>query len=353
MNISASLDPALRPALAALLRRAGRAPDAPVWPMAGGGGNNRVFRVETVPPLLLKLYFRHPLDQRDRLGAEFAFLRYATGAAGLRTLPEPVAADPEHGLGLYGFIEGRRLRPDEIGVNQINQALTLVEALNDPVARPAAAGLSTGSEACFSLAAHLATVDRRLERLARIEETSPEHRRARALLIHDLAPLWQTLRAGTLAGAARLGLAVETELTADQRCVSPSDFGFHNALAGADGRLLFLDFEYAGWDDPAKLVGDFFSQVEVPVPEGFRPGFADRLAARARDPLRERARFDLLLPVYRVKWITILLNDFLPAGAHRRRFAHHGQDETARLAAQLTKALDGLGRLTDHPDVRP
>ena len=48
-----------------------------------------------------------------------------------------------------------------------------------------------------------------------------------------------------------------TELPPGQWCISPSDFGFHNVLRRPGGHLVFLDFEHAGWDDPAKLFGDF------------------------------------------------------------------------------------------------
>ena len=37
-------------------------------------------------------------------------------------------------------------------------------------------------------------------------------------------------------------------------------------LAASDKKLRFLDFEYAGWDDPAKLIGDFFCQPAIPAP---------------------------------------------------------------------------------------
>jgi hypothetical protein len=152
-----------------------------------------------------------------------------------------------------------------------------------------------------------------------------------------------------LKAAANIGLSLDAELAMPDRCLSPSDFGFHNALATEDGQLAFLDFEYAGWDDPAKLVGDFFSQIAVPVPEAFYPAFAERLAASTTNPTWHRRRFDILLPVHRVKWITIFLNDFLPVGAERRRFAIHGEDEDARLATQLAKARKGVLRQQDGP----
>jgi thiamine kinase-like enzyme len=39
--------------------------------------------------------------------------------------------------------------------------------------------------------------------------------------------------------------------------VSPSDLGFHNILKYKK-KLYFYDFEYAGLDDPIKLICDFF-----------------------------------------------------------------------------------------------
>ena len=38
--------------------------------------------------------------------------------------------------------------------------------------------------------------------------------------------------------------------------LSPSDFGFHNAI-NYKGGIKFFDFEYFGWDDPVKLTCDF------------------------------------------------------------------------------------------------
>ena len=43
-----------------------------------GGANNRVYRVDgAAATVLLKVYFHDAEDQRDRLGAEFAFSRFA------------------------------------------------------------------------------------------------------------------------------------------------------------------------------------------------------------------------------------------------------------------------------------
>src|SRR5581483_1018773 len=65
-----------------------------------GGGNNRVYRLETAgKTLLLNLYFHHPGDSRDRFAAERAFYNFAW-QRGVRRTPEPIAWDAEARLGL-------------------------------------------------------------------------------------------------------------------------------------------------------------------------------------------------------------------------------------------------------------
>ena len=98
-------------------------------PLAGGS-NNRVFRADCERgPAVLKCYFRSPADPRDRLGAEFAFSRYAR-AAGVVSVPEPLASDPPSGLGLFEFVEGSH--PECATDSLISEAAGFVRAINSP-----------------------------------------------------------------------------------------------------------------------------------------------------------------------------------------------------------------------------
>jgi hypothetical protein len=100
---------------------------------------------------------------------------------------------------------------------------------------------------------------------------------------------------------------------------------------------MFLDFEYAGSDDPAKLASDFFCQPEIPVPPGLHATFIARMAEGFGLDDKGQARCRMLLDAYRIKWTCIILNDFLPVGAARRAFADAGA-WAARCAVQLAKA---------------
>jgi hypothetical protein len=316
-----------------LASKAGLAPPTTLQPLAGGK-NNRVMRVSLSDGgnAVLKLYHFDPRDTRDRLGAEWGFLEYVW-ERGVRQVPEPLACDREAHAGLYGFAPGRRLGEDEVDAGAVARATDFVAAINGVPRRPEA--LAPGSEACFSLAEHLATVERRVARLAMLDETAPYAKDAAALVSGRLKPLWDTVSQRIAAQAAEAGIAVDAAIA--RPCVSPSDFGYHNALFAQDGAATFIDFEYAGRDDPAKLVCDFFSQPEVPVSlEHFEPfvvAITGPLGLEAEDLWRCRA----LLPAYRLKWVCIILNEFLPVGASRRAFADAG-DREARARRQIARA---------------
>ena len=311
-----------------------------------GGANNRVYRVSgTQPPALLKAYFRGPGDSRDRLGAEFGFLRFASDR-GITGIPRAFACDPAAGVGLYEFVGGRLVRAQDVGEPEVRRAAAFVEDVNRGRHEPAARRLPTASEACFALREHLECVERRVDRLTGVSGATPLERRAKELVEDALVPTWRSVRATAEARSASLGVSLDALLPSERRCISPSDFGFHNALVSAGGELTFLDFEYAGWDDPAKLICDFFCQVAVPVGGEHLPAFAQRVIAAVGGDESDLARAELLLPVYRVKWCCIQLNDFTAAGRERRRFALGEADDSERQSNQLDDAALALRSLS-------
>jgi hypothetical protein len=333
-------------AIADLLRRAGI--DAQVKDVVPGayGGNNRIYKVETsAGDFAAKFYFRHAEDSRDRLAAEYAFLTYAMAVAPGLT-PRPVACSAEHGMALYEFIQGRRLGHEEIGVREVDSAIDFFQALNAKL--PASAfELPVASEACFSISDHLALISGRIDRLVALNPLSPIDVEG-ADFFRQIDQLWQEVSARIIDDARRRDLDIDAPL--ERRCISPSDFGFHNALVADDGRIRFLDFEYAGWDDPAKAAGDFFAQLAVPVPEEFFCRFLAGIAQGRPDARQITDRATLLRRAYKIKWCCIALNVFLPIHLARRRFADPDLDEAAVKTTQLERArqlLNSIHKMND------
>jgi len=304
-----------------------------------GGKNNRVFRITDRKgnDRILKLYHVSPTDSRDRLGVEWRFLAYAR-ARGIGSVPEPLAMDRGDHAALYTLKPGDKLRPGEVTTAHVEAALAFIIALNRG---PRNAGdMAPGSEACFSLADHLATVARRVARLRDLDRMAPHGAEAVALVEERLAPAWARCAEQI---AALPAIETARTLAPTERIVSPSDFGFHNALV-AGTKVSFIDFEYAGLDDPAKLVGDFFTVPEIPTPVASLESFIDGLEAGLSLGADFGRRARLLRDAYRIKWACIILNDFLAPDEARRAFALD-TDRAARCRAQLDKAAALLALL--------
>jgi hypothetical protein len=326
---------ALHAATAQLVRAAGLEGNCSLDRLPGGG-NNRVFRVNVNgSKALLKAYFQHPEDRRDRLGAEYAFCSFGW-ENGIRSLPRPLAQDRANHLGLYEFIEGRKLHAREVDEDAVRQALAFFVEVNRFKNLPAARALPVASEAYFTLGGHLECIERRLVLLKDSVPSSAVDREAAQFVRDQFAPAWNGVRAWIDRRSAALNLSLDAGIPQDDRSLSPSDFGLHNALLTGGSRLRFLDFEYAGWDDPAKMVCDLFCQVALPLPDGYFDMIVETVAANLSQPQRFRERVALLMPVYRVKWCCIVLNEFVRVGSRRRQFA--GTDPEENKLQQLKKA---------------
>jgi hypothetical protein len=163
------------------------------------------------------------------------------------------------------------------------------------------------------------------------------------MLQEELVPELETIVGWS---RARLGRSFDDELPLSLKTLSPSDFGFHNALRIAGGSIVFLDFEYFGWDDPVKLISDFLLHPAMALSPNLKRRFASSLSARFSGTTPITRRLEALYPLFGLKWCTILLNEFLPEHLLRRRFAAlSGGDDQESQATQLTKARNMLQRI--------
>lgn len=299
-------------------------------------GNNRLFVATAgAQRFVVKCYFTGQPEEQDRLDAEWRFLVYAD-QAGILTVPRPIGCDPRHRIGLYEFIAGRRLETAEITADHVRAAGQFIAALNGPDERPST-DLPPARESGFSLAEHMATLERRLERLSLIGQGTHADRAA-SELAGRMRAFWQEIRPRVIDAYLESGVNVDEPCPAKDRMLSPSDFGFHNALIQDDGRLVFIDFEYAGWDDVGKLVSDFFFQPAVPVDPAYFEVFTTPILSQVDDPERTRRRIAAVRPIFGLKWCCIMLNCFLPAMAARILYADPSRDPEQFKITQLKKA---------------
>lgn len=317
---------------------------------APGGGNNRVYRITAEDgPFALKFYPSQDEDPRDRLGQEFAALAFMA-ANGIGSVPKPIAHDPALRCGIYEWIDGAPVA--DPGEDDLRAMVDLAARLSDLGMAPGAGDLVAASAHCFSGAAAIRQLE---ERLQRLREAGRGKDALNRFLDGNYCPLVQPLtnRAQEIYGQA--GLHFDTDLLPEYRTLSPSDFGFHNALRrddGNNGSIIFLDFEYFGWDDPVKMISDAVwhpgSALNPALGSMFRKD-AGKIF-EVRDGNGFSARFDALHPLFGMIWCLILLNEFLPERWHRRVAAGNTADAERAQTRQLNAAKKLVQRISEICD---
>lgn len=303
------------------------------------GRNNVVARVDIArTALLAKLYFVHPRDPRDRLAAEFGMLSFLH-ARGVPSVPTPVAADPARHVALYEFIPGRPLARGDIQWDHVCQLSDFLAALWRERRHPDARALPPAAEAAFSLRDYVTHLERRFARIP-ATPSAPLDGAAWRLVQQHLRPAFAAAVSRLEREAARLGIDVARPLPPNARTLTPADHGFHNTLLTPNGRLVFLDFEYAGWDDPAQMAANACLQPEIPMPRAWQAPFFQRLHSALGADQTLALRLYLVYPLQLLKWSLILMNEFMPVDAARRAFAagHPRVSRSARLARVRRRA---------------
>lgn len=298
-----------------------------------GGINNRVFRCGEEPnQWVIKGYSPLELDQRDRMQAEIDFLRYSAQVTPNFT-PDLIHADPELRCVVLEYLEGKFF-PEGVPPpgEAIDTAMEFFRRLNaDPETARRFIKMDA-AEGFLSLTEHLDNVD---ERLGSMEcnhlpaEARPEAERLLAILKSELERICEIT-----ANQISSGEIVDS-ISSDSRCVSPSDFGFHNAIQTSTG-VCFFDFEFAGWDDPAKTSVDFLLQPRSKITCDLAR-FLDIFDSNLSNQILLRTKS--LIPILRLKWLCIILSILCPERLYKQLRMLHPKESLNHINNRIKSAI--------------
>jgi len=297
--------------------------------LAGGGGNSRIYRVEAEgKTYALKMYPKAGSDTRDRLGVEKKTLQLFE-KHGVGNVPRWLGERP--GYALLSWAEGSLAIAHT--PENIDQAADFIGEVKRLSSLAETQDFSPASEACISGEEILRQIERRLTRL---REVAPSEPALQLFLSTQFLPALKnaTAAAKTTYGAHGIGFDAPLE---KGLCLIPADFGFHNALQGPK-TLTFIDFEYFGWDDPAKLVADFLLHPAMKLSADDAACFRARMLDLFADDPHFSLRLKALTPLFALRWALILLNEFLPERWSGRAFARGESEWAAAKERQLAKA---------------
>ena len=335
--------------LADLLKKIGAGPIIEMQQL-GGGRNSQVFRVSCQGEnhYLAKFYFRHPSDSRDRLGNEFRAYEMLR-QHGMSCVLAPLGYDRQSNLALFEYLEGEPIRPEAVTQPLIDEVVRFIDSLKRIAHTGNINNVSPASEACFSIASLLSSIDHRLNSLAQAAQTASS---LRQFLKTELLPFRQRAGDGCRESCSRLGWDIEAELDLGLRTLSPSDFGFHNTIRRPDGSLAFVDFEYFGWDDPAKIIVDFLLHPAMQLSSIHKERFVDRTFQCFTNDVALKKRTELVYPLFGLKWCCILLNEFVPQHQSRRSFADMNEGTLTSIQTRQLKKAETLLKQLNYEFLR-
>jgi len=302
-----------------------------------GGGNSVVLCVEADGERwAIKSYPPYAPNQRDRLAAELMAYQFLNQHAVPAVPFVKTHCEKERWL-VMSWIEGAV--PQNYSADDVTQAIQFISSVANLNALPSALSLPQAAEACVSLSILFNQITQRFQRLQAVAE---EDSILKDFLEQDFYPVFKDFQQRASAGYAEKSIDPDAELPLHQRSLIPADFGFHNTIRDTAGQLYFFDFDYFGWDDPVKLLADILwhpkMQLSVLQKEQFIQGLSMVYQA---DPLF-LSRFYYTWPLFGLRWVLILLNEFIPAFWSNRQHADVYQDQEKAKKIQLKRAKDLL-----------
>jgi thiamine kinase-like enzyme len=281
-----------------------------------GGRNNALYRIRLADDtsLVAKRYFR---DDRRRLEREYDTL-CTVREWGFTDVPFPVARIDSLNIGVYSFVEGRKIAAAELSDDQLLAIAAHLAKLHGFSKTDASRSHPDAVMPAFSFADVYGLIDERMRPYLAADGAPLDARIARFLAETRVVPHIRDLLSDF---RRRVGDRFHRRIDPEHICLSYGDFGAHNMLWGPDGDMVVLDLEYGGWDHPLRPIANTLAhEGMIDLPAHRKRFWADAylrltpLAAVVTDELED------YWELARIEWVMLLMTSLLPERI--ARFVH-------------------------------
>lgn len=280
------------------------------------GRNNQVWQILTNKnKFIIKIYPDLKKDKKARLLKEFSFLKILEKSK-LDIVPKLIDIDKKKNLAMHTFLPGKKIK--KINLNHINQCANFMIKINSFNNIKKFKNFSYAADSCLSIQDHLLCVEKRIKQFKRLNPKTYLEKKVYLFLKEKIIPEWKKVLNKIYLRFSNT--EIRKRFKKQQLIVSPSDFGFHNVIEN-NKKLFFVDFEYAGWDDPAKLICDFVCQPDYMVKKNYSTIFMKKISSILFKPSQTLYRAKQIIPIHRIKWCLVLLNEFIKHNETRRKHA--------------------------------
>lgn len=270
------------------------------------GKNSRVYFVDhKLETFVIKFYVN---DQRKRMKREcmaFSFFM----ANKFLNVPALLGADFTNGCSLFQHIKGKNVDENEITYSDIDDLIGFIKQIK--MAEKKSNENMNAADACISPIKIIKIIDNRMGKFKR-DSFDGLSGKLFSFINNSLKPYWKIVNANIIEIAQQNKIPLNFELEKRNQILSPSDFGFHNAIRAENGTIFFIDFEYFGWDDPVKLIVDFIIHPGMDINFDFKRYFFQKMLKLFSNDKTLKVRIRMYLPALIIQWVLIILNEFVP-----------------------------------------
>ena len=172
------------------------------------------------------------------------------------------------------------------------------------------------TEACISIQDHIETAEKRINMLSRYSKNYGIYKKAKYFVSRTLKRKMNEVKKEIARVYSHR--EIKRKLNKQDLILSPSDFGFHNVIK-KNKKLFFFDFEYAGMDDPVKLMSDFICQPDNKLNKNQTYYFYNNIIKELSKKNEIVKRFKAVIFIHRIKWCCVILSEILNKRYFERR----------------------------------
>jgi len=290
------------------------------------GKNSKIYKINTGKKIIiLKSYYG---KNNTRIKKEFEFYQYLN-QENIKNVITPIAFDFRNNFAAFPFIEGNKIKI--IKKNHIVQFANFINKINQKNKYPKKLGLAT--EGIMNRKNYIEICKKRINKLQLVDKKGLIKKDFHLFLTTKIIPKFNFFKKKI--NDRKILNHTKYKLYKKDMIISPSDFGFNNAIVSGK-KIFFFDFEYSGYDDSVKLICDFYCQPNQKVSPKLKEIFKVKIIKNYKNYKELDYLISELLPINYIKWCCIILNEFLPSKLNTRK--HAGQLNKNSLQVQLTKA---------------
>ena len=268
------------------------------------GRNNFVYLYkEKNNKFIIKKFKNYFYTKYDRYFTEKIFIEYLKKKR-IKNIPNILGSNKKKRIIYFSYIDGKQIiRPKK---DHLNKCLTFLKQINYKTTYKNFK-FQKASDACLSIKDHINTCESRINKLI-IKynyKKNNESKKIYNFLKRQIIPEFKIIKSNIKNSFTKS--QIKKKLNNNKLILSPSDFGFHNIIT-QDNQIYFIDFEYAGWDDPRKLLCDFILNPDYSILKKDKIFFLTNFDQIFKTKISNSDEFRVILKFHFLKWVCMIIN---------------------------------------------